>query len=554
MKSWNRIWNQDLVHDLEECNSRDYTSDKSNKKNDPGIDVDPTWPKSKLKLKLKSKSKLKSKLKSKSKSKLKSKSKSKSDKKNPVLDALKKRIKNNPGFVMIQKQKIPPSFLTSTSTSKSKSKSKPDSNSNQNQVTMPSTSQNNNLPSDEWDNVAKEFHDLSEKMQTLGVYDEDVNEPDQLKEPLFDMHDNKHEYCKPKPLEFPCPYKLSKNVPCPYKGIFIDLQKHVEENAMHFQGLQNKDVLKFFKAKKKLWTVWEQIEDSERHIKFFKPNVNEDGLQKAPDRSGWEWSKISNNCFLQHDGPTFNKIFKIAIDFLNQQNFNLPEVEMEQYATRVLIPQVQVNLLMEEHEMTNKMAEKIFQNYSAPDPEDQMEENLQMAQAPTFVETIEEDDIPDDIDIENNTGEVFEPDVGAPTYVLDGQVPSTSRDMAASAKNFNLLQVIDLSDFKRPKVLPKKSGKGGKNTYKKKQCPEPEIKRTCIECKQIFADRSGLIKHQRFYHRDSNGYSKFIHQCQFCDEVFRNPVAWHNHKRTVMYENNKSLEEEKKKKEEKEKK
>ena len=383
----------------------------------------------------------------------------------------------------------------------------------------------------------------------------------------------------------------------------------------------------FLKQKKKLWTVWEQIEDSERHIKFFKPNVNEDGLQKAPDRSGWEWSKISNNCFLQHDGPTFNKIFKIAIDFLNQQNFNLPEVEMEQYATRVLIPQVQVNLLMEEHEMTNKMAEKIFQNYSAPDPEDQMEENLQMAQAPTFVETIEEDDILDDIDSENNTGEVFEPDVGAPTYVLDGQVPSTSRDMAASAKNysapdpedqmeenlqmaqaptfvetieeddilddidsenntgevfepdvgaptyvldgqvpstsrdmaasaknFNLLQVIDLSDFKRPKVLPKKSGKGGKNTYKKKQCPEPEIKRTCIECKQIFADRSGLIKHQRFYHRDSNGYSKFIHQCQFCDEVFRNPVSWHNHKRTVMYENNKSLEEEKKKKEEKEKK
>ena len=101
--------------------------------------------------------------------------------------------------------------------------------------------------------------------------------------------------------------------------------------------------------------------------------------------------------------------------------------------------------------MSEEKAEKTFQEYRAPD--DQKEENLQMAQAPT-VETTEEDDIPDSIDdcdsdkentIAKNTGEGVEPVVGAlgydhdPTYVLDGQVPSTSHDMAA--RNLNLLNV-----------------------------------------------------------------------------------------------------------------
>jgi hypothetical protein len=66
-----------------------------------------------------------------------------------------------------------------------------------------------------------------------------------------------------------------------------------------------------------------------------------------------------------------------------------------QYANQVLIPQGIVHLLMENHQMSEEKAEKTFQEYRAPD--DQKEENLQIAQAPT-VETTEEDDIPDSID------------------------------------------------------------------------------------------------------------------------------------------------------------
>ena len=501
----------------EERNSSEYTTslsttDESSEDNDLGKDVDPDW-KSKSKLKLKSK--ISKNLKksdnktpvvvdiSKSKSKLKSKSQkiseTKSDNKTPVVDerTLKERCLKNKVSVLIRKEDIPQAILTAQS--KSTPKSQTDSNSNQNEVTMPSmpsTSHNNNLPNGEWEEFGGDYLELSEKIsQILRI---SVNEPG------LDMNVQKNHLDKiVEPVEPECDLDEERNV----------------ESAAPFQGMQNEEVVEFFEATENLWTVWEQIKNSERDKKFFNSTAG-DGISKQKDRSAVSWANISNNGFLQFDVFTENRLLEFAMNFLNHCHINLPEFEMEQYARLVLMPQVQVHLLMEKYEISEEKAEDIFKNYRAPTPtpEDEMEENLQMAQAPTFVETIEEDDVPDfdHYDSENNTGEVFEPDVGAPTYVLDGQVPSTSRDMDANAKNLNLLQVIDLSDFKRPKVFPKKSRKGGKNTYKKNQCPE--IKKTCIECKQIFADRSGLIKHLRFNHRESNGYSKFIHQCQFCDE------------------------------------
>ena len=540
----------------QERNSNEYTSDESSERNDPGIDADPDW-------KSKSKSKSKSKLKSKSKSKLKSKSKSKSNK-TPVIihfideRILKERCKNYPASVVLIRQKnIPPSFFTAKS--KSTSKSQPDANSNQKEVTMPSTSHNNKVPSCEWEEVAGGYQDLSEQAHQIFV---SVNEPD------LDMNVQKNHLDKiVEPVE---PEREERNV----------------ESAAPFQGIENDEVVKFFEATENLLTVWEDIKNSERDTKFFKFKKDKDG-NKPPDRTGWSWSSISNNGFLQEDGYTEKKLPEIAMEFLNQCDINLPEIELEQYARLVLIPQVQVHLLMVNYQMTKKNAEHVFRNYRAP--EDEMEENLQMAQAPTFDES--GDDIPD-----------YEPNPGAPTYVLDGQVPSTSRDVAASAKNHSLLQTgkgkteieieksetyssssddssdssvddtepvkvhpapadvgaptyvldgqvpstsaraknlnllnIDLSDFKRPKKCPKNSRKGGKNPHKKKECNVPEIEKACIECKQIFCDKSGLGKHIRFKHPFSNGYAEFTIQCECCDKVFTDRREWHNHRRTVKY-------------------
>ena len=424
-------------------NSRDVTSDESSEdNNDPS---DPSWTKSKSKFTSKGKGKSRGKAKQKGKRK-----------------------------------------------AKRKGNSKSRSNSNQNQG--PSTSQNNNLSGDEWVGLAEASGaSLVEARQVFGGSDE----PDQLKRPLFDMHGNKPEFCKPKrpKYEFNCPEKLSKNVPCPYRGIFTDLMKHRIECHLGFKGIPNGDVVKFFRAPKNLWTVGEQIENCERHKEFFN-------LTPQARKNKWSYIvSIQNNCFLQDDGYTDVELVKICLDFLCilPLTEDLTDDEMAQYAKLVLIPQMLEHLLMVKYKMSEEKAKEVFRNYKAPE-----EEDLQIAQAPRVGEMIEEDD-----NFDENTGEVFESDVGA---LVDASL------------------TIDMSDYERPKCRIPANKKKNKKVI-------PEHLRAChrSKCKKIFNEMSALIRHKRNKHPQEEGYSEFSHWCELCDELLTSRHEWEKHQKHVRH-------------------
>ena len=456
------------VSDSNSENSRDFTSDESSEDNNCSSDSsDPTWTKSKSKLTSKGKGKSRGKAKQKGKRK-----------------------------------------------AKRKGNSKSRSNSNQNQG--PSTSHNNNLSGDEWVGLAEgSGASLVKAHQLFGGSDE----PDQLKGPLFDMHGNKPEYCKPKrpKFEFNCPEKLSKNVPCPYRGIFTDLMKHKIECHLGFKGIPNGDVLEFFKEPKNLWKVGEQLENCERHKVFFNFTFDKHGSKKPPDKSKFSYIvRIQNRWFLQDDGSIDCELFTICMEFLCilPLTEDLTEDEMAQYANLVLRPQMLEHLLMVKYKMSEEKAKEVFRNYMAPE-----EEDLQIAQAPRVVETIEDDDILDNFD--NNTGEVF-----------DGQVPSTSHE-AARARN---LLNIDLSEYQRPKCKIPADEKKNKKVV-------PEHLRACHKCKKIFNELSALIRHQRNIHPEEEGYAEFNHWCELCDVLLTSRHEWEKHKKHKKHEEKKSQKE-----------